>query len=177
MTDIQEIQPAELAALAANGPIDIVDVRTPAEFSAVHADGAVNFPLDKLDPAHVASQRKADSDQPLYVICKMGGRSRKACEAFVAAGIENVVNVASGTDGWVAAGLPSVKSDRQVMSLDRQVRIVAGGLVLIGAILSWAHSMGWIALPIGIGAGLVYSGISDTCGMAMMLAKMPWNRA
>ncbi|MFK7821296.1 MAG: rhodanese-like domain-containing protein [Planctomycetaceae bacterium] len=172
---INTIDVNELSKIAANTPIDLIDVRTPGEYETVHAKDAKLFPLDSLDPKNIAAQRRTPEDQPLYMICKMGGRSMKACEQFVAAGIPNVVNVTGGTDAWVAAGHPSIKGERKVMAIDRQMRIAAGLLVLIGVLLSlkfpWAI---WVAGFVG--AGLVFSGVTDTCGMVAVLAKMPWNR-
>ena len=165
----------ELAKLAANGPVDLIDVRTPAEFESVRSQYAKPFPLDALDPEAIAAQRTTPDDQPLYMICKMGGRSMKACEKFVAAGITNVVNVTGGTDAWVAAGHPSIHGERKVMALDRQMRIMAGAIILLGVVLSlWFRGAIWIAGFIG--AGLVFSGVTDWCGMVAVLAKMPWNR-
>lgn len=165
----------ELASIAARGPIDLIDVRTPVEFEAVHSQYAKLFPLDALDPQTIAAQRVTAADQPLYMICKMGGRSMKACEKFVANGITNVVNVTGGTDAWVAGGYPSIHGERKVMALDRQVRIAAGSVVLLGVILSI-----WFPWAVGtaafIGAGLVFSGVTDTCTMGTVLSKMPWNR-
>jgi rhodanese-related sulfurtransferase len=172
---IATIEVNELASLAAKGSIDLIDVRTPVEYETARSQYAKLFPLDSLDPQAIATQRTTPADQPLYLICKMGGRSMKACEQFVAAGITNVVNVTGGTDAWVAAGHPSVHGERKVMALDRQMRITAGLLVLVGVLLSLKFSWAiWIAGFIG--AGLVFSGVTDTCGMVAVLAKMPWNR-
>lgn len=172
---IRTIDVDELAGIAADRHIDLIDVRTPAEFESVRAKQARSFPLDQLDPAAIARQRVDGSDQPLYMICKMGGRSMKACEQFVAAGITNVINVTGGTDAWVGKGHPAVHGTRKTMSLDRQVRIAAGTLVLAGVVASqWVPMLAWVSGFIG--AGLVFSGVTDTCGMATVLAKMPWNR-
>lgn len=171
-----EISTIEPAALAQKPAPDVIDVRTPVEFLAVHATGAKNVPLDSLDPAAVMSTRNGNSDEPLFVICKSGGRSAKACEKFVQAGFASVVNVTGGTDAWAAAGLPVVRSGMKVISLDRQVRIAAGSLVLIGAVLGWQVDRLWIGLSAIVGAGLVFAGLTDTCGMGMLLAKMPWNQ-
>ena len=176
MTQIAEINPSELAKIAMHQTIDLIDVRTPVEYESVHAVEAVNYPLDALNPNEIMASRKCATDDPVYLICKMGGRSRKACEAFVAAGFTNVVNVATGTDGWVRSGLPSIKSDKKVMALDRQVRIAAGSLVVLGTILGWQLHPACYALSAFIGAGLVFSGVTDTCGMGTMISKMPWNR-
>ena len=173
---ISNIQTRDLAALAANQTIDLIDVRTAGEFETVHAQNAKNFPLDSLSPADVVRQRVGSADQPIYVICKSGGRSMKACEQFVGQGIDNVVNVTGGTDAWVANGLPVNQSDRNVMSLDRQVRIAAGSLVVVGTALGAFVHPAWIGLATFVGAGLVFAGLTDTCGMATILAKMPWNQ-
>ena len=132
---VQEIQPSELAKLQTNDQsISLIDVRMPAEFQGTHAKGAVNHPLDSLDTKAIMGARNGSADQPLYVICQMGGRSRKACEQFIADGFSNVVNVAGGTTLWESQGLPVVKSDKQIMAIDRQVRIMAGGIVCLGVI-------------------------------------------
>lgn len=151
----------------------IIDVRSPAEFRSVHITAAQNMPLDQLDPKEIAALRSGD--QPLYVVCKAGGRSIKACQALVAAGHQQVVNVEGGTDAWVAAGL-AVDRGQGGMSLERQVRIAAGALVLIGVILSQTIHGGFVWLAGFVGAGLVFAGITDTCGMGLLLARMPWNR-
>jgi rhodanese-related sulfurtransferase len=169
----------KLNDLAGAGSIDLIDVRTPVEFRGVHSVHARNVPLDSLDPQAVMSARP-DADEPLYVICQSGGRAAKACEAFVAAGFRNVVNVEGGTGAWDEAGLPVVRGKKAV-SLERQVRIAAGFLVFLGASLGYLQNGTWIGLAgIGlsgfVGAGLMFAGITDTCAMGMLIAKMPWNR-
>ena len=121
-----------------------------------------------------ASPQRIDSE-PLYVICKSGGRSRQACEKFIKAGFTNVVNVEGGTTACIEAGLPVVRG-KKAISLERQVRIAAGSLVLLGAIGSYAFHPALIWLSAFVGAGLVFAGITDTCGMGMLLARMPWNQ-
>ena len=171
---VASISPRDLFALSGRGePVELLDVRTPAEFREVHVPMARNVPLDMLDPAALLKARSGSG--PLYCICKSGGRSSKACEKLVAAGGSNVVNVEGGTTAWVEAGLPAVRG-KKTMSLERQVRIVAGSLVVLGSALSFWHPA-WIALSAFVGAGLVFAGITDTCGMAMLLARLPWNRA
>jgi rhodanese-related sulfurtransferase len=158
---------------SAGESIVIVDVRTPAEFRSVHAQGARNVPLDVLEQ-HTAELRQAAAAGPLYLICQGGGRSRKACERLAAQQIA-AVNIDGGTNGWVAAGLP-VERGKATISLERQVRIAAGSLALTGALLAWFVHPAFVWLSAFIGAGLVFAGVTDTCGMGMMLAKMPWNR-
>jgi rhodanese-related sulfurtransferase len=88
------------------GPIDLIDVRTPEEFADAHAVMARNVPLDVLEPRQLAATRTTLPDEPIYFICAVGGRSAWACEAMMAAGYENVVNVEGGTQAWYLAGLP-----------------------------------------------------------------------
>ncbi|MEZ6066663.1 MAG: DUF2892 domain-containing protein [Planctomycetaceae bacterium] len=110
----------------------------------------------------------------MYVICKSGSRGSKACEQLAASGLD-VVNVDGGTEAWAAAGLPVVRG-KASMSLERQVRIAAGLLVLVGVTLAYLIHPAWMGLSAFVGAGLVFAGITDTCGMGLMLAKMPWNQ-
>ena len=179
-TMIATITPKELYQLhTSEKKVDLVDVRTPAEFAGLHAEGAINHPLDRLNPQAIMQARNGSSDQQLYLICQMGGRSMKACEQFVAAGYQNVVNVEGGTALWEQQGLPVIRGKRQIMAIDRQVRIAAGSLVLFGVILALLATPSWVGLAIAgfIGAGLVFSGVTNTCGMGTVLAMMPWNRA
>jgi rhodanese-related sulfurtransferase len=174
---VSAITTSELQQLFAKEPgTKLLDVRTSGEFESVHVPSAVNFPLDGLDPPAIQKSLGVGADQTLYVICKMGGRSHKACEKFIAAGFSNVVNVKGGTDAWVSNGFPAEHGERSVMSLDRQVRIAAGSLVLIGALLAIFIHPAWAWLSAFIGAGLVFSGVTDTCGMGTVIAKMPWNQ-
>jgi rhodanese-related sulfurtransferase len=160
---------------SAGQPVELIDVRTPAEFRAVRAEFASNLPLDALDPDRLRQSRSADGGGPLYLICGSGVRSRKACEKLAAAGFSQLVNVEGGTSAWVEAGLPVVRGKKAV-SLERQVRIAAGLLVVIGVALGWWVHPGWYLLSALVGAGLVFAGVTDTCGMGLLLARMPWNR-
>lgn len=161
-------------AIQAGQAVELIDVRTPVEFREVHVSFARSVPLDQLDAAEVAAGRNGSS-QPLYVICRSGSRGKQACEKLASAGFTNVINVEGGTQAWDQAGLPVVRG-QQSMSLERQVRIAAGTLVLIGSALGAFVSPYWIGLAAFIGAGLVFAGITDTCGMGMLLARMPWNQ-
>lgn len=173
---ITTISPKELAARQERGDVcDLIDVRTPVEFREVHVSFARNEPLDRLDPKALMFARGGASPQPLYVICRSGNRANQACEKFVAAGFTNVVNVEGGTLAWEQAGLPVTRGQKAI-SLERQVRIAAGLLVLTGVALSQFVNPYWIGLSAFVGAGLVFAGITDTCGMGMILARMPWNQ-
>lgn len=173
---IAVITPAEFKQLCESGrPPELIDVRTPAEFRELHVSGARNVPLDRLDPQALRSETKAGFTAPLYVICRSGSRGKQACEKLTAAGWTDVVNVEGGTLACEAAGVPVVRG-KKTISLERQVRIAAGSLVLLGAALAWTVHPYFIGLSAFVGAGLVFAGVTDTCGMAMMLARMPWNQ-
>jgi rhodanese-related sulfurtransferase len=155
--------------------IDLIDVRTPMEFQELHVANARNVPLDQLDPVTLMQSRNGSRQEPLYVICRSGGRGKQACEKFLKAGFTNVVNIEGGTLACEQAGLPVVWG-KKTISLERQVRVTAGSLVLLGAVLSWLIHPAFIALSGFVGAGLIFAGVTDTCGMGMLLARMPWNR-
>lgn len=169
------ISPQQLAELrSADQRVELLDVRTPAEFQEVHVDFARNVPLDQLDPAAIRRERKDGNGEPLYVICRSGSRAKQACAKLTNAGLD-AVNVEGGTSAWDAAGLPVVRGQK-TMSLERQVRIAAGTLVLLGAVLALLVHPYFVALSGFVGAGLIFAGVTDTCGMGLMLARMPWNR-
>ncbi|MEO7402766.1 MAG: rhodanese-like domain-containing protein [Burkholderiales bacterium] len=103
---VKTIRCGELHQLSLSGPIDLIDVRTPEEFRDARATLARNVPLDMFDPAAVIQSRITHADEPLYFICAVGARSAWACEMMMAAGHENVINVAGGTQAWYLSGLP-----------------------------------------------------------------------
>jgi len=173
---VVSITPRDLAAKKQGGEaVELLDVRTPVEYREVHCAFARNLPLSDLDTKAVMQARDGAREEPLYVICRSGSRGKQACEKFVAAGFPNVVNVEGGTLAWAEAGLPVVRG-KKVISLERQVRIAAGALVLVCTVLGYIVHPYFLGLSAFVGAGLVFAGISDTCGMGMMLARMPWNR-
>lgn len=166
----QTITPAELhARIAAGGKPLLVDVRSPAEHAAVHVPGVVLIPLDQLDPGTLPKDQGI-----IHLLCQGGGRASRAAERLDAAGIPCCV-VAGGTRAWAEAGLP-VNRGRGVIALERQVRIAAGSLVLLGVVLGTTVHPWCIGLAGFVGAGLVFAGITDWCGMGLLLARAPWNR-
>lgn len=173
---MQTVTVQQLAQQHAKSPIDLIDVRTPSEFCELHVALARNIPIDTLDPAQILAARpSAIDDDPIYVICQNGSRSTKAVKMFHKAGFCNIVNVTGGTAAWQAAGL-SIKQGKKTVSLERQVRIAAGMLVLLGILLSNVVHPYFVSVAIFVGAGLIFAGVTDTCGMGMILGKMPWNR-
>jgi rhodanese-related sulfurtransferase len=172
---VSTISPSTLAQLYGSGKkIELIDVRTPVEFQEVHVEFARNVPLDRLEPAQIVQARNGSANEPLYVVCRSGSRGQQACEKFLKAGFANVVNVEGGTLACESAGLPLVRG-KKAISLERQVRIAAGSLVLLGVVLGWLVHPYFVGLSAFVGAGLVFAGVTDTCGMGMLLARMPWN--
>jgi rhodanese-related sulfurtransferase len=170
---IKNISPATLQQRLQSGEsATLIDVRTPVEYREVHVELAQNIPLDRLPAAKLAAEH---ASVPLYVICRSGNRGRQAAEKLIAAGHPHVVNVEGGTLAWEEAGLPVVRGQK-AMSLERQVRIAAGALVFVGTLLGALVHPYWLVIPAFVGAGLVFAGVTDTCGMAMVLARMPWNQ-
>lgn len=175
INNIEQIDVHELKRRLDQTSLEMIDVRTPAEYQEVHASPAQNVPLESLNPEQVLKNRQLPSDQPLYVMCRSGNRSSQACKKFCDAGFSHVVNVQGGTSAWEQAGYP-VERGKKTISLERQVRIAAGFLVLLGAVLGFFVHPYFIGLSAFVGAGLIFAGVTDTCGMAMLLARMPWNQ-
>jgi len=169
------IAPAFLAEqLQRGGRGRLLDVRTGAEFRAAHVEGFRCIPLHELNEAAVEDAFD-DSEAPLFVMCQSGGRAAKACEKLRGAGVGDVVLIEGGMNAWQEAGLP-VKRGKGAMSIERQVRIVAGLLVLLGVGLGLGVHPGFFGLSAFVGAGLAFAGLTDFCGMGLLLARMPWNR-
>ncbi len=178
-TRVRSISPQRLHALHSLGDkIELIDVRTPAEFRAEHASGAKLLPLDELCPAtlvETTQQRGVGRDQPLYLICQSGSRAQEAATRLMEAGHPNVTLVDGGTEAWEKAGLPTQGCGRAI-SLDRQVQIAVGMLLVMKVFLGFTLSeLFFAAIPL-IGAGLVVAGITRWCGMAKLMAMLPWNR-
>ena len=161
--------------LAEGAPADLLDVRTPPEHAAAHIAGVQLVPLDQLDPAAFL-QGRGDASRPLYVICQSGGRAAKAVEKFQRAGFDGCVLVEGGTQAWVDAGFSVERGESNVLPLMRQVQIVIGVVSASGAATAlWVNPL-FAILPLFTGCGLLFAGLTGTCGLAMLLAKMPWNR-
>ena len=170
---MKTISPVELQTiLAAQPSAPVIDVRTPVEFAEVHVPQARSVPLDELKPGSLQLAK----EQPVYLLCRSGQRATKAAEKFAKEGFTQPVVVAGGTLAWIEANLPVTRSAVKVISLERQVRITAGAIVFTGVILARFVNFNFIWLSGFVGAGLVFAGISDLCGMGLLLAKMPWNK-
>lgn len=169
---IETTSPKKLPGIFGDG-YTVIDVRTPKEFQAEHVSGAESMPLDDLDPVQFIGQH--GDGFPVFILCQSGKRATVAAERLVEAGHKNVTVVEGGTNAAKDAGI-DIEYGQGSISIERQVRIAAGALVFVGTLLGLLVHAGFLAIPAFIGAGLVFAGVTDTCGMGMMLAKCPWNR-
>ena len=168
------LKPAELETLLnERADIRLLDVRTPGEYEAVHIRGAYNVPLDTL--GEHADEIRATVGVPVVLVCQSGTRARRAEEALKTAGMPNLHVLDGGLNGWIAAERP-VQRGASRISLERQVRIAAGSLAALGGALGLLVSPLFALLPMLVGSGLVFAGVTDTCSMAMILSRLPYNR-
>ncbi len=172
---VKTITVEEFAPLSRQGGFDLIDVRSLMEFYEIHAVGALCSPLDTLNPQAIMDSRGDRRNDPLYVICRSGARSSQACQLFEKAGFDNVISLEGGTLAWENAGLSVNRGQKKMISLERQVRICSGLLTLAGSLLAVVN-VWFLIVPAFIGAGLTFAGLSNTCGMGMLLTKAPWNR-
>jgi len=152
--------------------VQLVDVRSPSEFATGHIPGALNIPMDQIE----ARVRDLCSNVPVVLICHAGTRARLTADRLASHEREIAV-LEGGTKAWVQSGLPVVACVKTRWSLERQVRLISGVLVLTGALLGLTIQVKWILLSALVGAGLTFAGLTDICGMAVALQKMPWNRS
>lgn len=164
------LSPCELNEQRLRGRITIVDVREPMEFVGGHIPGSRNIPLALLAEASLPAG-------PLVLVCQSGARSERGLDSLSRRELRvSLAALEGGIMAWEAARLPLQKRKGAPLPLMRQVQIVAGGLVLLGVILGQAVAPGWIWLSGFVGAGLMFAGFSGFCGMARLLALMPWNK-
>lgn len=159
--------------VANNADTLVVDVRTPGEFETAHVAGAINIPLDQVD-AHLR-RIVSDAGGTLILVCQSGGRAQQAASKLASAGLHDVAVMAGGMSAWVAAGGPVERTGQERWALERQVRLVAGALVFFSVVASL-----WIPLAVmlagGVGAGLAFAALTNTCVMGMLLTRLPYNR-
>jgi rhodanese-related sulfurtransferase len=159
-------------ALESKAPGQFVDVREVSEVDALRVEGAMNIPLSRLGELAARLDRGA----PVYLLCRSGSRAAEAAAKLGALGHRDVLVVRGGLEAWTAAGKPVVRGSSRVWSLERQVRFAAGFLVFAGVALGAGVDPRWFLLSGFVSAGLMFSAVTDTCGMALVLARMPWNR-
>ncbi|MFH8804830.1 rhodanese-like domain-containing protein [Streptomyces sp. NPDC017936] len=157
--------------------LTVIDVRTPGEYAGGHLPGALNIPLDQLDRA-LPDLRGAAERGELLVVCASGARSGNACRTLAENGVR-AATLAGGTGAWAAQGNDLERpggSTKATWGMERQVRLTAGSVVLLGLALGETVHPAFRLLSAGIAGGLVLSAVTDTCGMAALLAELPHNR-
>lgn len=158
------------ADLRAKSNAQLIDVRSPSEFAAGHIPGAINIPMDQVE------SRLADLHQgPIILICQMGKRARMTADLLAPCGFDLAV-LEGGTAAWIQAGNTVVRNIKTRWSLERQVRLGAGLIVLAASMLALTTNFRWLFLSAFVGAGLTFAGFTDICPMAEFLRLMPWNR-
>lgn len=161
--------------LSKGNEANLLDVRSPAEYASVHISGTTLIPLDELDPLEFGRKRGGDS-APVIVICQSGGRAKRAIQKLEAAGVQKCVLLEGGTQAWIDAGLPVNRGKSAVLPLMRQVQITIGAVSATGALLSLLVDPRFAIIPLFMGCGLLMAGITGFCGLAVLMAQMPWNK-
>lgn len=150
----------------------LIDVRTQSEFEDHHINGSVNIPLDNL--LDFKEEIKTSKKQPIFV-CKSGSRSSKACELLQKGVLDEVYSLEGGIDEWKESNF-EINYGKKHWSLERQVRFTAGTLIVIGIIGNILIHDNFKFLSLFIGIGLIFAAITNTCGLGILLSKMPWNQ-
>ncbi len=166
------IDPANLKQLHDRQSIALVDVRERGEYASEHIAGAMLLPLSTFDP----TQLEYSIDRPIVIYCQSGNRSAQAAQKLLAAGHPTVRHLDGGLGAWKAAGYATNTQQNAPISLLRQVQIVAGSLVAIGTILGAFVSPWCLLLSCFVGCGLVFAGVTNTCALGLLLAKLPYNQ-
>lgn len=168
------VTPGDLADLMTHTPgATVLDVRSPAEFESIHIPGSYNVPLDLL-PEH-ATQLRGAVGGPVVLVCRSGVRASQAEPSLRAVDLPRLHILDGGLRAWEAAGQP-LNRGRQRWSLERQVRGVAGGIAFAGALAGLFVWQPLGAIAAGVGGGLLVSALTDTCTMAKLLTRLPYNR-
>lgn len=170
---VSTVAVAEAQALIEQPNTLVLDVRSPGEFESTHIDGAINIPVDRLDP-HLR-EIVAGVGGTLLLVCQAGGRAEQAATKLTREGKQDVVLLAGGMNAWQSAGAPVQRTGAEKWGLERQVRLVAGSIVFTAVVGSiWVPALKWVAGAIGM--GLAFAAVSNTCMMGMLLSKLPYNQ-
>lgn len=174
---IQRIHPVDLFA---DKPVDlcIVDVRTAAEVATESLANSLHIPLHELTPERLANElhKRGKTSGEIHILCQSGKRAEMAVQQLQGQCANGLCIIEGGMNAIKAANIPVQTSGKSVMSLERQVRIAAGFLALLGVVLGFSFNSYFFYLSGFVGAGLMFAGITDTCMMGMLIARMPWNK-
>lgn len=169
------ITPAEARRRLKEGSAILIDIREPMEHAREAIPGAKLCPLSQLDQATLSAL--AGRNAPAVIFhCQGGKRTRDNADRLQACSLPQAYMLEGGLTGWKSAGYPTRVDHTQPIELQRQVQIAAGSLILLGVLLAWLVSPFFVVLSAFVGGGLVFAGVSGWCGMAHLLAILPWNR-
>lgn len=171
-TVLTPVSAADVQARLKSGRARLVDIREPDEFAREHIPGVAHAPLSGFEDANLSLK----AGQDVIFMCRSGMRTATNCDRLAARVDGPAFVLEGGLQGWKDAGLPTSVDKKAPLELMRQVQIIAGSLVVIGALLAWLVHPGWIALSAFVGAGLFVAGATGFCGMARVLMLAPWNR-
>ncbi len=170
---IKHVTVKEINEMIAGGDeCQVIDVREFSEFNSERIADAQLMPLSNFEK----HADEIDHSKPVYLMCRSGTRAKMAAEKLIDRGFTNVNVVEGGMAAWTRSDLPVIKGGSKVWSLERQVRFVAGLIVLSGVLLGYALTPYLFLLSGFVGAGLIFAAVTDKCGMALILARMPWNQ-
>ncbi|WP_020590776.1 rhodanese-like domain-containing protein [Kiloniella laminariae] len=169
---IVSISPRDLEKRLLAEEVELIDLRGGLEFAQEHIKGSRLIPLDKI-----ASYDFSDtSGQAAVFLCRSGQRTLMASELLSLMPFKEIMILEGGLMAWIAAGLPTKKLTKAPIDIMRQVQVIAGSLVLTGILLGFVVHSGFLFIAAFVGAGLTLAGLTGFCGMARILAVMPWNR-
>ena len=166
------LKPADVAERLKSGAAVLIDIREADEFARSHIPGALSRPLSSYEQANL----KIVAGKDVVFTCRTGMRTGANCARLAARVASDAYVLDGGLEHWAKAGLPVVTDAGAPLEMMRQVQIAAGLLVLVGVALGLAAHPGWFGLAAFVGAGLTFAGVTGFCGMARVLALMPWNR-
>lgn len=168
----QSIAPKEAYQLLQSGEAVLIDTRTSNEFWLSHIEGAKNIPDEQVS----SSSLSQFGDKKVIFYCNSGRRTHRKMPEYTVAFPSNAYELEGGMNAWLEQTLPVYKAKKQTLPLNRQIHIIAGSLIMLGAILGVTLSPWFYLLCFFVGLGLFISGATGFCGMALLLMKMPWNK-
>ncbi len=167
---LEVVNPQTLNLWLAENTINLIDVRESGEYKGEHIKGALSIPLSQFDST------KIPTDKNFVLYCQSSTRSAQAAQKLFQEDFKKVTHLEGGLNLWKQANLPTIIDKTAPISIMRQVQIVTGSLVLLGTILGALVSPFFLILSGFIGAGLLFAGVSNTCMLALLLAKLPYNQ-
>lgn len=161
-----------LSEIEKNPATKLLDVRSALEFAQAHIKESINIPIDMIG---IKINELSRPGQGYIVLCRTGNRSPMAADMLIQSGINDVKIMSGGMTSWQKEKLPVIKGEGGI-SLERQIRLIAGSFILSGIVLSWLFHWAFIFVAVFVSCGLIYSGLTDNCFMGMLLMKLPYNK-